>query len=282
MLLDFLKKSFYGQGADHALAALQKRQLDGPLAEAVSRSREIASQTPINGSKLTRLTAECLFSINSILRTVDDPNEKLHLELICKEVAGEMFRHIVQGAANPSETLRALRGGLEAGCGIGKFNADALIAILKFDRLEDEFAGPENTAQEKFCHYEWFGTESELDDLANDLKASGCIESKKDFKLLFKKNHPENLLVRFNASQIDLIVAVIGELKEKGLLSPRGIRGHFHPLTRYGVDLHGNVLFRTPPKGIWYNLKAAAKKGSNQRENAKAMVSRFNPSRTKL
>ncbi len=106
----------------------------------------------------------------------------------------------------------------------------------------------------KYPYYQWLGYDYELNDLIYVLKDKGILTRVKGFRNLFR---PVKRPFKYyaNAGKVDDLVIVFDILKDKSLIKPKILSGHFTPLARYGVDNEESTLFRKPPNKIHEYLK---------------------------
>ena len=113
-------------------------------------------------------------------------------------------------------------------------------------KMNKNNAGITKMRETKYPYYQWLGYDYELNDLIYTLKDKGILIRVKGFRYLFR---PIKTSFHFYAlrERIDELVIIFDILKEKGLIRPKIVSGHFTPLARYGVDNEGSILFQIPP-----------------------------------
>lgn len=257
MLHAILQDLFFDK-VDEVLRLLRKHNLETVFESADKSVAEMIAAGTINQVRLTAIAARVLHGVNSELTKISDPTEKLYVEITARDIGVYLFDRLIESSPNPINALQSIKAGLISACEIGGFNAAAMLHLLQFDAKERRYSSGTQKIATNY-HYDWNGYAHDLDDLARNLKAEGCIQNVRDFKKLFDPI-AKGLTVSVDRKQLPLLMTLVQELKAQYLIKPRGNKGHYKPLEVHCVDLDGNKLFDRKPGRLHYLLdkKAAA------------------------
>ena len=254
------------QDRDTALALLKKYDLIEALEKAIDAIKKVLEKPPVSVASLVGLAPSVLFAINSRMGSVNDPIDKLNLEILVSDVAHHLIKKLIDECKQPATALREIKNALRSAADFGIYNFDALLTLLKYDVLEKMYSKDET------YWYDWNGKLHELDELSDKLKKLKVIKSVKDFKKLFEPHNNSELRVEFSSDSAPFLISLFDELKSKGLIVPRGGTGHFHPLRVYGIDPKGEFLMEKEPRFIKKNAKRHLKKWEKIENKAKELV----------
>lgn len=237
------------QDEEIPITLLRKYDLEAVLERAVVSIDKILSHSPVSTTRLAGLAPSILFLINNRLSKVTDPIDKGNLEFLMAEVTVHLLKKLLEKSDQPSTALKEIKNSLETASNVSDYNFAALLAILKYNSLENHYK------EDDTYYYDWTGKPHELDELTSKLRRQGVIKSVKVFKQLFRDHGNTSLTVHINRESVHPMIALFDELKKRGLIISRGGAGHFHPLKVYGVDFENKVLMKNEPKSIKKNAK---------------------------
>ena len=199
--------------------------------------------------ELLALASTILTKLNDVLLKIEDEDErkmvkyaitdifKIDIRSVSKNLSPNFIPSLISTLKTSSFLLNNNYKELESLLGLKRYD------ILKTERFTSTDAP----------YYDWLGREHELDEFIRDLYDKKMIASVKDFRKLFTAS--EHAFFIADKEQLDNLVLVFSILKEKKLILPKVLSGHFAPLVQYGLDNEEKVLFTKPPSKILYALK---------------------------
>lgn len=290
MLNKLLDKIFVNNKKE-SLSLLKVYSLDTFLLtflEKVNNTKYADFQT--NKNLVTALSSSFLTRINSILESITDNDEKMKLEYILSEISSELMYQVIGRSDKSADiVLSDIKDALTTTCEANNWDKDVLFRMLRIDMLHSIAAKANPSLQltsnnqvPKVYYYDWLLEQTELDELAYDLKDKKVIRSVSEFKKLFAP-HNGDLNVRINRIELDFVIVLFDQLKENKFIKTKGTRGHFVPLKEYCVDFEKNVLIKNEPKRIKEAIvknpnrhKALQSKVTVQINNCLKSISTFN------
>lgn len=233
---------------DRIVRTLRKYQFESDLENSFRAIVELIEQSKYD--QIPNLVGAVLVTINDRLRRIDDKEDKLILEQLSKELFIDSVRLLKQ-TEEGRKCLSHSTEGLKKICEIKRYDFIELNRILELDHFHVVRIQSKN----KFPYYDWqSGNVNELNELAKDLQDKQIINGVINFKRLF--NPINNLEFRFKAhkEKVDHLLVLFQILKEKKLIKPKVLSGHFIPLSQYGRD-NENILFEKKPNKLMEKLK---------------------------
>jgi hypothetical protein len=256
---------------ERPLALLRKHKLELLFINSIELISDEIKQRTIDFSKVRDIACNILITVNTRLRDIQDENERGRLEQIAKEVAEYLLMNLLSSSKSSSRILAEITSGLAITSKLNGYNFEALVALLKLSRKSSLFKLPLRGGYS----YSWKGNENDLDDLLRNMKDAGWITSVKAFKTIFTDHNSEVLNIAFAKEKRTDLLALFDVLKVKGLISPKGGKGHFHPLRVHLVDLENNFLFDSDPKTIKHIAKRNKQNWARMGKNAELWVTNF-------
>jgi hypothetical protein len=253
------------------LALLRRHKLELLFINSIELISNEIKQRAIDFGKVRDVASTVLVTVNSRLREIEDENERSRLEQIAKEIAEFLLMNLLNSSKSSNKVLSEITAALQTTSKLNGYNFEALVALLKLSRRSAIFKLPLKGGYS----YRWNGDESDLDDLLRNMKDAGWIVSLKSFKTLFSDHKAELLNVQFTREKLCDLLALFDVLKDRHLISPRGGKGHFHPLTVHLVDLDNNVLVDRSPKTIKNIAKRNKQNWAKMVGNAETWVATY-------
>jgi hypothetical protein len=253
------------------LALLRKHKLELLFINSIELISEEIKQTTIDFGKVRDIASTVLVTVNSRLREIEDENERGRLEQIAKEIAEYLLMNLLNSSKSSNKILLEITAALQTTSKLNGYNFEALVAILKLSRKSAIFKLPLRSGYS----YKWNGPETDLDDLLRNMKDAGWIGSSKSFKTLFTDHKAEVLNIPYAKEKLCDLLALFDVLKNRKLISPKGGKGHFHPLTVHLVDLDNNFLLDRSPKTIKSIAKRNKENWARMIKNAEIWVAAY-------
>jgi hypothetical protein len=270
-MLSNILRELYLNDIEVPLSLLKQYSLERVLENV---SQEVYSfKQPPSTLKVAMLAGNLLMDVNPKLQKISALRDKMYIELLIKEIGNKLVHRLIGLSGKPSEVVSHIRYGLESACQTGNYRFNALLAILQFDELEKTY-GKVAPPSDTIYYYEWNKQRGLIDILTQELKDHGIISSAKDFRKLFEPSIEPDLRVVIDKKQLPLLIAIIDELKESMTITPRGGKGHFHPISTRAVDLEGQTLFKSSPKNVKSIAKKNKQKWKETVEKAKSILNR--------
>jgi hypothetical protein len=269
MTLESIIDDLY-QDKERSIQLLKRHNLYDILENVIKDLNQTIEKKPFDAVRTPEIAATFLTAINSRLSTIQDPDQKQHLELVLRDIGQDLMRKIVPVAKQPKKVFNGIKSALQSAASINGYNFPALTKLLKMETLESELV-----SDAAIYYYSWKGKNEDLDELAENLKADNLLQSVREFKRLFNKHNDPNLQVRFAKEGLEFLLALFDELKSRKLISPKGNKGHFQPIRAYAVDFENNILIDKSPKTIKYIAQRDAENWSKLTLKAKNWTSGF-------
>jgi len=255
---------------DEALALVKKYDLGQILQKGIAAVKNYSQDRTLKSYRIGDISAFVLIEVNSKLKLISDLSEKRKLELLLRDIANYLIgRTIGSSTEGPEYIIQEIKLSCKAACEFHDYDYETLLDTLDLRKFEKLFPGS------SAIHYDWNGSYQDLDELARNLKSDGCIQSVKEFKCLFDASITHSFAVHFAKEKIPFLLALFDELKLTGLITPKGNKGHFHPLRVHGVDFDQKVLIQKDPKSIKFSTKKNMAKWSQLTKKAENWVNAF-------
>lgn len=288
ILADLIAEIFVDK-QDEILNKLKKYDLEDCMFQALNT---IANSNNLNSlsdeSFVSSLSSSFLTNINTKIANIQVLDEKVNIEYIIREISNQILILLIQKSANPpKKVLNHIIYGLKVACEINSWDFEELERKMSFNLLHVVAAKDhsknslfDTTKQQianGFYHYDWMGSEEDLEDLAYNMKDNKVIKSTAEFKKLFKQ-HNCNLSVRFDSSHIDLVIVLFDELNVKKLIQAKGQKAkHFTPLKAHAVDFDKNNLIIKEPKQIKFRITKNKRNHSSLKVKVHKWIDRYEP-----
>ena len=196
-----------------------------------------------------------LQSINTNVLNIQNIEDKEFLKCILSDIGTYLIDvFIMEGTINV-HGLKDLEGSLKSISEIEGYNYRDLEKHIQLRRAINNQSSMNNQYEiktTKLVYYDWTTDDYILNEIAGNLKSEESISCAITFKKLFS-DKPKK--VSINRKSKDFIVVLFDVLHKKGLIKPRGNKGHFIPLSRYAVDFENNLLFNKAMKQEKYTIK---------------------------
>lgn len=226
------------------LGLLRRHQLERLFENSIDLVKREIEQHNIDFGKVRDIATNILVTVNTRLREIPDKNERGYLEQITKEVAQYLLTKLLSSSSSSAKLLSEITSALQTSAKLHGYNFEALVALLKISKKSLSIKWPQRNG----FYYQWNCSDNDLDELLANIKSAGWIESTKSFKKLFTDHKTQHLNIQFAKENKVELLALFDVLKDQGLISPKGGKGHFHPLTIHLVDLENKFLFLRDPK----------------------------------
>lgn len=149
------------QDKERSIELLKRYKLYDILDNVIKDLNETLGEKPFDSARMPEIAATFLTAINSKVATVQDPDQKQHLELVLRDIGLDLLRKIVPVAKQPKKVFNGIKSALQSAAKINGYNFPGLIKLLRLDTLESELAS--NGA---IYYYTWKGKNEDLDELA--------------------------------------------------------------------------------------------------------------------
>jgi hypothetical protein len=140
------------QDKERSIELLKRYKLYDILDNVIKDLNEILGKKPFDAARMPEIAATFLTAINSKVSTVQDPDQKQHLELVLRDIGQDLMRKIVPVAKQPKKVFDGIKSALQSAARINGYNFPALIKLLRLDTLESELSS--NGA---IYYYTWKG-----------------------------------------------------------------------------------------------------------------------------
>lgn len=243
---------------EYKLVVVTDKTID--LVEAQFAQMEVMKPFELDMS-IGNMASSYLTQVNSIVAKAKDEETKEALRNIVFEISIFLIRTVIEFSNREvHETVSIIKNSLKTACKINNYDFDTLNRFLRLDLMYNISAiTKKKLTPQVVTYYEWKDDPYKLDEIARNLKAENSIDSVKTFKQLFEP-HEKDLKVAVNMQSLEFIMVMLDVFKQKGLIFPKGRKGHFTPLVQYGTNLKGSELFIKEPKHIMYAIKKDEKK----------------------
>lgn len=196
--------------------------------------------------------------VGTLLTTI---NDKLALisgkeKSILEELASELFKEQISVLNSTEEGRSCWQKCLpiiEETCDFKGYDFLSLSQLVGFN-LVKKSKSDNVKSKVDLPYYVWLGKSEHLIELIRDIKDKQWISNVNEFKKLFKPISEPNYTFSAKSEYKEKLLVLFAELKNYSLIRPKTNRGHFYPLTRYGVDFEKR-LFEKEPKRYMENLK---------------------------
>ena len=243
---------------EHKLVVVTDKTIE--LLEAQFAQMEVLKPFELDMS-IGNMASSYLTQVNAIVASAKDEETKESLRNIIFEISIFLIRSVIEFSNREvHETVSIIKKSLKMACQINNYDFDTLNRFLRLDLMYKISAiTKKKLTPQVITYYEWKEEPYKLDEIARNLKAENSIDSVKTFKQLFEP-HENDLKVAVNMQSLPFIMVMLDVFKQKGLILPKGRKGHFTPLVQYGTNLAGSELFIKEPKHIMYAIKKDEKK----------------------
>ncbi len=243
---------------EHKLVVVTDKTIE--LLEAQFAQMEVMKPFELDMS-IGNMASSYLTQVNAIVASAKDEETKEALRNIIFEISIFLIRSVIEFSNREvHETVSIIKKSLRMACQINNYDFDTLNRFLRLDLMYKISAiTKKKLTPQVVTYYEWKEEPYKLDEIARNLKAENSIDSVKTFKQLFEP-HENDLKVAVNMQSLPFIMVMLDVFKQKGLILPKGRKGHFTPLVQYGTNLAGSELFIKEPKHIMYAIKKDEKK----------------------
>lgn len=199
------------------------------------------------------IATSLLSSINSTLKNVNNPDDKIHLEYLISEIANNIIKKFFSEGYIDNNEIIQLDNQIKTVCYLNGYNYADFQKLVPLQKISEYLnISKSKSGNEKNAYYSWIGKEHILDELAKNLKSENIIYSVKDFKKLFSS---QPVKVVFNKKQIDFIIVFFDELYSLKYIKPKIKKGHFLALKEHGIDQDQKLLFEKNVKHLNYAIK---------------------------
>ena len=243
---------------EHKLVVVTDKTIE--LLEAQFAQMEVMKPFELDMS-IGNMASSYLTQVNAIVASAKDEETKESLRNIIFEISIFLIRSVIEFSNREvHETVSIIKKSLKMACQINNYDFDTLNRFLRLDLMyKISTITKKKLTPQVITYYEWKAEPYKLDEIARNLKAENSIDSVKTFKELFEP-HENDLKVGVNMQSLPFIMVMLDVFKQKGLILPKGRKGHFTPLVQYGTNLAGSELFIKEPKHIMYAIKKDEKK----------------------
>ncbi len=243
---------------EHKLVVVTDKTIE--LLEAQFAQMEVMKPFELDMS-IGNMASSYLTQVNAIVASAKDEETKESLRNVIFEISIFLIRSVIEFSNREvHETVSIIKKSLRMACQINNYDFDTLNRFLRLDLMYKISAiTKKKLTPQVITYYEWKEEPYKLDEIARNLKAENSIDSVKTFKQLFEP-HENDLKVAVNMQSLPFIMVMLDVFKQKGLILPKGRKGHFTPLVQYGTNLAGSELFIKEPKHIMYAIKKDEKK----------------------
>jgi len=238
---------------EHKLVVVTDKTIE--LLEAQFAQMEVMKPFELDMS-IGNMASSYLTQVNAIVASAKDEETKESLRNVIFEISIFLIRSVIEFSNREvHETVSIIKKSLKMACQINNYDFDTLNRFLRLDLMYKISAiTKKKLTPQVITYYEWKEEPYKLDEIARNLKAENSIDSVKTFKQLFEP-HENDLKVGVNMQSLPFIMVMLDVFKQKGLILPKGKKGHFTPLVQYGTNLAGSELFIKEPKHIMYAIK---------------------------
>ena len=238
---------------EHKLVVVTDKTIE--LLEAQFAQMEVMKPFELDMS-IGNMASSYLTQVNAIVASAKDEETKESLRNVIFEISIFLIRSVIEFSNREvHETVSIIKKSLRMACQINNYDFDTLNRFLRLDLMYKISAiTKKKLTPQVITYYEWKEEPYKLDEIARNLKAENSIDSVKTFKQLFEP-HENDLKVGVNMQSLPFIMVMLDVFKQKGLILPKGKKGHFTPLVQYGTNLAGSELFIKEPKHIMYAIK---------------------------
>jgi len=250
-----------------AFALVKKYDLESILQKGFEAVKNYSHDRSLKSCRIGDISAFVLMGVNNKLKVITDLNEKRKLELLLRDIANYLIgKTISTSTEGPENIIQEIKLSCKAACEFHDYNYEALLDTLDLHKFEKLY--PSSSA----IYYDWNGSRQDLDELARNLKSDDCIQSVREFKFLFSPSVSNSFTVHISKEKLPFLLALFDELKFTGLITPKGNKGHFHPLRVHGVDFDQKVLIQKDPKSIKFSNKKNTIKWTQLSQKAKNWI----------
>lgn len=279
MLLKSIVKEIFVDQHDHILKFLTRYDLVEILNKLVDNVDEQIKDKIISSISISSISTSFLTNINARLSEIKNPEDKKELEYLLSDISIHLMKKMLNHSnLSPDEFLLGVEEALQTTCKLYGWDFNTLSRILRLElttavanksvEVKSE-KNPESNVQSYF--YLWNVKLEKLDDLAADLKSENCIKNVRNFKMLFRP-HKRPIKVSINRDSLSLIIVIFDILKRKGLITPKGNKGHFMPIKTHCVDFEGKKLIEKQPKQYLASIKRNPDKYKKLKDKAENWI----------
>lgn len=257
MISSLIDKIFVNK-KDDILQLLSKYHLNNIISSLFHKINNLQAPDLKNNSIIGALTSSFLTRLNAILEKIESIEDKEQLEYILSEISNEFTYQLLQKEGiSQEQVLTEIKESLITTCEINNWDIELLLKRIKIDLRHTLLIRSDNgvllekidNSNSKIYYYEWLRKSKHFTELIHDMKDKKLIKSINEIKQLFSK-HSGKIQVKMDSSQIDFIVLLFDQMKNRKLIKPCGTKGQFFPLKKYCIDFNGKELFKKDPKRI--------------------------------